>query len=180
MTTTLIIELTPFQEDDYRKLVSWIRSPEELFLWSADTFTYPLDETQLEAHRQKLKESDTRLMYSAVERKTGDLVGHIELARIDRETRKASIAYVLVDPDKRGLGFGKAMLHEMLDHCFDGMKLSRVDLFVFEYNTVAIRCYQSLGFEIEDVIYDRVKFNGGFVPLCLMGISFERWNASKK
>jgi RimJ/RimL family protein N-acetyltransferase len=84
-----------------------------------------------------------------VDSQTEEHTGHIELIRIDRKKRKASIAYVLVDPAKRGLGYGSAMLQTILDQCFHRMKMLKVDLFVFESNLVAIHCYQKAGFEIE-------------------------------
>ena len=43
-------ELHPFSRSDFKELISWIRDPEELFIWSATTFTFPLDENQLERH----------------------------------------------------------------------------------------------------------------------------------
>lgn len=173
-------ELQPFLKSDIKVLISWIRTPDELFMWSADTFTFPLDEKQLEKHAQEASGPGGRLMYKAVDARTKEPVGHIELTRIDRDKGKASIAYVLVDPERRGLGYGKAMIQNILHECFDQMKLSKVDLFVFEFNTVAIQCYQSTGFQLEDVIKDRVKLNEKFVPLYLMGLNEEKWNYLKQ
>jgi RimJ/RimL family protein N-acetyltransferase len=61
----------------------------------------PLDESQLEGHYQQAQGSNSRIMFTALDRETKDQIGHIELTRIDRENRKASIAYVLVDPKKK-------------------------------------------------------------------------------
>lgn len=58
------------------------------------------------------------------------------------------------------------------------MKMLKVDLFVFESNPVAIHCYQKAGFEIEDVIEDRIKLRENFVTLYLMGLSYGKWMAS--
>lgn len=95
------IELHPFSRSDFNELISWVRNPDELFIWSATTFTFPLDEEQLERHYQEAQTLKSRLMYTAVDNQTGEHIGHIELTRIDRESRKASIAYVLVNPAKR-------------------------------------------------------------------------------
>ena len=172
------VELHPFSRNDFPELISWIRNPEELFIWSATTFTFPLDEDQLEKHYQEAQESNTRLMYTAVDSQTSQHIGHIELTRIDREKRKVSIAYVLVDPAKRGHGYGSGIMQSILYECFRQMKLAKVDLFVFEFNTVAIHCYQKAGFEIEEIIDDRIKLNDKFVTLYLMGLNDKKWAAS--
>jgi RimJ/RimL family protein N-acetyltransferase len=171
------IALHPFSRSDFKELISWIRNPEELFIWSATTFTFPLDESQLEGHYQQAQGSNTRIMYTAVDSQTKQHIGHIELTRIDREIRKASIAYVLVDPEQRGHGYGTAMMHGILKECFDRMKMSKVDLFVFEFNPVAIYCYQKLGFETEEIVEDRIKLNQKFVTLYLMGLEYHNWVA---
>ena len=112
------IELHPSSQNDFSQLISWVRTPEEIFLWSATTFQFPLDEDQLERHFQEAQSSRTRLMYTAVDSQTREQIGHIELTRIDRENKKASIAYVLVNPNKRGHGCGKGMMESVLNECF--------------------------------------------------------------
>ena len=171
------IELQAFSRSDFKELISWVRNPDELFIWSATTFTFPLDEEQLERHYQEAQASKSRLMYTAVDRQTRDHIGHIELTRIDFEKRKASIAYVLIHPEKRGLGYGDALIQSILDECFQQMKLWKVDLFVFEFNPVAIHCYQKAGFSIEEAIGDKIKRNEKFVTLYLMGLTYDQWHA---
>jgi RimJ/RimL family protein N-acetyltransferase len=173
------IELHPFSRDDFKELISWIRTPKELFIWSATTFIFPLDEIQLERHFQEAQSSNPGLMYTAVDRETGVHIGHIELTRIDEENKKISIAYVLVNPAKRGLGYGTVLMKSILNKCFDDMKMLRVDLFVFVSNTIAINLYQSMGFEIVDLIKDRIQRNGNFVPLYRMELKHANWGHSK-
>ena len=174
------IELHPFSQNDFQELISWIRNPDELFLWSATTFTFPLDEDQLERHVQEAQSSIPRLMYTAVDGQTKESTGHIELTRIDKQNRKASIACVLIHPQRRGLGYGNALIHCLLDECFHRMQLLKVDLFVFEFNPVAIHCYKNAGFEIEEIVKDRIKWNENFVTLYLMGLEYQKWITSNK
>jgi RimJ/RimL family protein N-acetyltransferase len=173
------IELHPFSKSDFKELISWVRTPDELFLWSATTFTFPLDEKQLEKHYEETQKTNTRLMYTAVDSRTKEHIGHIQLTRIDQENRKVSIAYVLIDPAKRGRGYGNALMQSILRECFDRMEMSKIDLFVFESNIVAINLYQRMGFEIVELIKDRIQRNGEYVPLYLMKLDFEKWIHSK-
>jgi RimJ/RimL family protein N-acetyltransferase len=173
------IELHPFSRNDFKELISWTRTPDELFIWSATTFTFPLDESQLERHFQEAQTSKPRLMYTAVDSQTSEHIGHLELTRIDQENKKVSIAYVLVDPAKRGLGYGNGLMKSILNKCFYGMNMLIVDLFVFESNTVAIKLYQKMGFEIVELIKERIQRNGIFAPLYLMELSRGKWLHSK-
>jgi RimJ/RimL family protein N-acetyltransferase len=96
-------------------------------------------------------------MYTAVDSQTQEYIGHIELTGIDQENRKASIAYVLMDPAKRGLGYLDGLAQSIMAECFQRMKMLKVGLFVFTFNPVAIHCYQKAGFEIAEVIEDQIK-----------------------
>jgi len=174
------IDLDPYSRNDLKELISWIRDPDELFTWSANTFTFPLDEIQLDKHYQEVHGSDTRLMFKVIESKTRQHIGHVELNRIDRDKRKASISFVLIDPDKRGLGYGQKIVNSILNEGFHPMGLSKIDLFVFEFNTIAIKCYKKAGFEIEQVIKDKLMLNEKFQTLYLMGLNFEKWLSLKK
>jgi RimJ/RimL family protein N-acetyltransferase len=97
-------ELQRFSKTGFKELISWIGNLDELFVWSATTYTFPLDENRLENHYEESQRSNIRLMYTVVDSQAKEHIGYIELTRIDQENRKASIAYVLVDPAKRGLG----------------------------------------------------------------------------
>jgi RimJ/RimL family protein N-acetyltransferase len=171
-------ELVPFSRSDFKALISWVRNPDELFIWSADAFTFPLDEIQLERHYQDAQgPRSSRMLFTALDGQTRQPVGHIGLIRIDRAARKASLAFVLVDPGKRGRGYGKGIVQAILQEGFSNLKLAKMDLFVFDYNTTAISCYQKLGFETEKVVDDLIKRDEEFKRLYLMGLSLEKWLA---
>jgi [ribosomal protein S18]-alanine N-acetyltransferase len=73
----------------------------------------------------------------------GNLVGYGELW-VDEAEGEVELAHLLVDPQQRGRGYGKA-LGELLTgeaHSFGLDTVLRVD----RRNDVAIRCYTSLGF----------------------------------
>ncbi|MDG5816158.1 GNAT family N-acetyltransferase [Chitinispirillales bacterium ANBcel5] len=49
----------------------------------------------------------------------------------------------------RGKGYGKKLLLKTIEHAKNINHLEKIELTVFESNEIAIRLYQSLGFEIE-------------------------------
>jgi RimJ/RimL family protein N-acetyltransferase len=144
--TTAPIRLLPFASSDIDRLPGWIRSPEELMLWTASSFGFPLTREHLERHLRDSAERGDRRIFKAVEEGREEAVGHIELGAIDPRNRSVRIGRVLVDPARRGQGVGAAMMCSALAMAFKEMKTHRVELGVFDVNPAAIACYEKVGF----------------------------------
>ena len=134
-----VIKLESFQKSDFKQLINWINSEEFLIQWSGNAFTFPLDEQQLE----KYIESANTLAFKVVDEETSDVIGHISLGQIDNINKSARIGKVLVGNTKmRGRSIGKHMMKAVLHIAFDELKLHRVTLGVYDFNTSAISCYE--------------------------------------
>ena len=53
--------------------------------------------------------------------------------------------FVIVDPEKRGKGYGKEMLHLGLKYVFEIYQAKKATLGVFENNIPAYQCYKAVG-----------------------------------
>lgn len=138
-----VIKLESFKKSDFKQLINWINSEEFLIQWSGNAFTFPLDEQQLE----KYIESANTLAFKVVDEETSDVIGHISLGQIDNINKSARIGKVLVGNTKmRGRSIGKHMMKAVLHIAFDELKLHRVTLGVYDFNTSAISCYEKIGF----------------------------------
>ena len=127
-----VIKLESFQKSDFKQLINWINSEEFLIQWSGNAFTFPLDEQQLE----KYIESANTLAFKVVDEETSDVIGHISLGQIDNINKSARIGKVLVGNTKmRGRSIGKHMMKAVLHIAFDELKLHRVTLGVYDFNT---------------------------------------------
>ncbi|HEX3130849.1 MAG TPA: GNAT family protein [Thermoanaerobaculia bacterium] len=140
------IRLIPFDSSDIDRLLGWIRSPEELMLWTASSFGFPLTREHIEGHLRDSAERGDRRIFKAVE-ESGEAVGHIELGAIDPRNRSVRIGRVLVDPNRRGRGLGAAMTRAALEIAFQELGAHRVELGVFDVNPGAIACYERVGFQ---------------------------------
>jgi len=144
-----VIKLESFQKSDFKQLINWINSEEFLIQWSGNAFTFPLDEQQLE----KYIESANTLAFKVVDEETSDVIGHISLGQIDNINKSARIGKVLVGNTKmRGRSIGKHMMKAVLHIAFDELKLHRVTLGVYDFNTSAISCYEKIGFVKEGLL----------------------------
>lgn len=170
-----MVRVEPLRAEDYGRLVAWIDSPEELLLWGGTPFSYPLTEDQLRDHYEGSEGAVGRRGFRGVE--DGRTVGSLELDRIDREHRSASISRVIVDPDERGRGVATGMLREVLALCFLELDLHRVELRVFESNEAAIACYESVGFVHEGLLRDTHRHGGEYRSTVQMSMLEEEWRA---
>lgn len=175
------IALVPFVREDFPRLIGWI--PDEAFLvqWAGTSqFRFPLDESQLEEYLQTAQgEAPTRRIFKAVERNTGQAVGHIELTAIDVKNRSARVARVLVGQAKlRRQGIGTQMVRAVLRIGFDELGLHRIELLVFAFNRPAIACYEKVGFVREGQLRHARWHGGQFWDLLLYSLLESEWKAS--
>jgi len=173
------IILREFSREDFARLIEWVNSGgSEFFLrWAGTSFEYPLTEAQLEAHLAEAEGPQaTRRIFAAVADASGEVVGHVELSRIDRANRSASISRLLVgEPSARGKGVGADIVSRLLDLAFGELKLHRVDLYVLDFHVAALRTYQGLGFKTEGHLVEARRSGGKYWNVYYMAMLEEEW-----
>ncbi|MEB9613122.1 GNAT family protein [Bacillus cereus] len=167
-----VIKLESFKKSDFKQLINWINSEEFLIQWSGNAFTFPLDEQQLE----KYIESANTLAFKVVDEETSDVIGHISLGKIDNINKSARIGKVLVGNTKmRGRSIGKHMMKAVLHIAFDELKLHRVTLGVYDFNTSAISCYEKIGFVKEGLLRESKRVGETYWNLWEMSMLEYEW-----
>ncbi|ARV91137.1 GNAT family N-acetyltransferase [Bacillus thuringiensis] len=170
-----VIKLEAFKKTDFKQLTNWINSEEFLIQWSGNVFTFPLDEQQLE----KYIESTNTLAFKVVDEETSDVIGHISLGEIDNINKSARIGKVLVGNTKmRGRSIGKHMMKAVLHIAFEELKLHRVTLCVYDFNTSAISCYEKIGFVKEGLLREATRVGETYWNLWEMSMLQYEWNSS--
>ncbi|MFC3525946.1 N-acetyltransferase [Marinococcus halophilus] len=171
------VELVPFEQAHYEKLIEWVPTADFLKQWSGEAFTYPLTAEQLDEYR-KQQEGDKpeRLIYTALHQATGEPVGHISLGVINYHDRSGRIGKVLVGDEKmRGTGLGQWMVREVCRTAFDELQLHRVALGVFDFNVSALRCYERAGFQREGLKRDLRLVGNTYWSLVEMSMLEDEW-----
>ena len=113
--------------------------------------------------------------------KNGTVIGHIELAAIDRRNGSARVCRVLVgDPAYRGRGVGTVMMEKIVEIGFCRLGLHRIELAVFDFNTSAIRCYEKVGFVKEGHLRECRKADDGYWSFYIMAILRHEWESSRR
>lgn len=168
-----VIKLETFKKSDFKQLIGWIGSEDFLIQWSGNAFTYPLNEQQLE----KYIESENTLAFKVIDEDSKNVVGHISLGQIDNINKSARIGKVLVgDTKMRGRSIGKHMMNAVLQVAFEELKLHRVTLGVYDFNTSAISCYEKTGFVKEGLLRESKKVGETYWNLWEMSMLEYEWS----
>ena len=136
---TARLKVRPFDPRNLGTLLSWTKSARELRMWAGETFPKLPDEMTFRTH---LNRHGIRA-YQAADRR-GRFVGYAEL--VGRTGGDGILCRVIIDPARRGIGSGKALVELLSDEAFRKIGFKRLLLNVFTFNTPALRCYRALGF----------------------------------
>lgn len=164
-----MIELLPFDQSDFVRFKSWIKSQDELFQFAGSIFTFPLTDEQLLIYINDSR----RIAFKVIHSETNEVIGHCELNLENNLPRLSRI--LIADNDKRGKGCGKMVVHKMLEQLFIKPNFEAADLNVFDWNKGAIRCYEQVGFKINPAIINTQLNNGEPWTVLNMNISKEEW-----
>jgi RimJ/RimL family protein N-acetyltransferase len=137
--------LRPFTQSDFPLLSSWVNSEELLHQFSATTFPYPLNYTDMEWY---MAANPDRQFYMISNELYGDFgFGEIipQYANVPRLGR-----LLIGNPDLRGKGLGKQLLQQLIAECKRKFASTAVELYVLIDNYPAIKCYQAAGFQFLD------------------------------
>ena len=174
-----MLKLETFSEADFHQLINWIPDSSFALQWGGPAFTYPLTVEQLEYY---LKDANTvnatKYIFKAVNESTNEVIGHISLGNVDRINESARIGKVLIgQSESRGNGYGTQLMLAALTFAFEELKLHKVTLGVFDFNTSAIKCYEKVGFKKEGLLRDARKNGDEYWNLIEMGILENEWKA---
>lgn len=128
---------------NFKLLESWVTDAELLFQFSGTDFSFPLTERQIMDYQIEYPDRRFYLGYSADNLPTafGEVIpqdsGYPRLGRI-----------LIGQPDLRGQGLGRKFIESLVEECRRLYNIDTVELFVWEKNYAAIRCYESVGFRL--------------------------------
>lgn len=172
-----MIKLEYFERSDFAQLMEWVKDDELLMNWSGSLFSFPLTENSLEWYIEDVNDlaNSEAFVYRAVDTENGDVAGHISLGGISKRNRSGRISRVLIGNNYRRKGYCSAMMEAILKIGFEDLKLHRISLGVYDFNTSAISCYQKAGLKIEGIMRHSLLFKGTWWSLVEMSILEDEW-----
>lgn len=141
-----MLRLRPYKRCDAKYIVGWAKDEYAFRQWTADRYDkYPINADDMNAHYDTLAESDAFFQMTAFD-ETG-VVGHLIMRFTDEKQEVLRLGFVIVDDEKRGLGYGKEMLRLSIEYAFQILKVRKITIGVFENNEPAYYCYKVVGFK---------------------------------
>lgn len=182
-----MVRLRPIEPRDAERMWEFVQDPESLRMTGRRA---PGDRSEVEEWARSIGDQQGRFDWAITPAAVRDgqpvsdeLIGEIELFRVDESSRSASLRMALL-PNYRGRGYGREAMFEVLRFAFDGAgdqpgpRLHRVGLQVPALNTRARMLYESLGFREEGRWREAFPDGDGWVDAVLMGILEDEYRAS--
>ena len=133
-----MLRLRPYSTNDTNRILSWSKDKEAFYKWSAGVLgEYPITNEQF-AFINNL------MAFTAID--DDEIIGFFTMRRPNESFDELRFGFVVVDPEKRGKGYGKAMLQLGIRFAKEFYGAKRITLGVFENNQPAYFCYKSVGF----------------------------------
>lgn len=137
-----MLRLEKFEKEFYAELISWVENEEFLMQFAGPGFNFPLTNEQLD---NSLSDKN-RYAFRVVNTKTNLSVWYSEIYL--RENAALLGRILIGDEKQRGKGFGQQILNLLLEFTFLNLHQTQVELNVFDWNIGAIKCYEKVGFII--------------------------------
>ncbi len=142
-----MIRIRPYKASDADTILSWCKDEKEFYQWTAGILgNYPITQNEF-------RFVESLFPFTAFDEK--EIVGFFTLRCPKESLDELRFGFVIVNPQKRGKGYGKAMLSLGLKFVFEIYGAKKASLGVFENNLPAYYCYKSVGFK--DVILETTE-----------------------
>ena len=148
-----------YTSSDFNLLAAWVTDADLLLQFSGTDFSYPLTEQQIAAYCTL--HPDRRFYIGYTVDGLPFAFGEI----IPQESGCPRLARILVgEPVYRGQGLGRYFIRLLLEECKRLYNTDTVELFTWEKNHAAIRCYESVGFKFlpercKEMVHEDVSYN---------------------
>jgi len=138
-----MVYLNPLREDNLYDLIS-IMNNEDIRLFARIKRDI-VNETKMRERIKEIQKSDEGfLIYRNID---NEILGDARIVNIDKDNRTAMIGISIKKKEERGKGYGSESIKLLLKHAFINMNLEAISLCVYEYNKVAIKTYEKIGFK---------------------------------
>lgn len=135
----MALRLRPYNTNDAEKILSWSNNEKAFYKWSAGVMgEYPITKEQFGF-------VNNLMGFTAID--DDEIVGFFTLRKPTESFDELRFGFVIVEPEKRGKGYGKEMLKLGITFAKDIYKAKKVTLGVFENNESAYHCYKATGFK---------------------------------
>lgn len=143
----MALRLRPYNINDADTILSWSKDESAFYKWSAGVLgEYPISKEQFSF-------VNNLMAFTAID--DDEIVGFFTMRRPSESFDELRFGFIIVDPEKRGKGYGKGMLQLGVKYTKEIFGANKISLGVFENNESAYHCYKAVGFK--DVVLEKTE-----------------------
>ncbi len=152
-----MLRLRPYKNTDAETIVQWLEDERTFRFWCADKYSrFPVSDVEMNDYYLARE-----CIYPMTAEDDEGIAGHLTLRYENSELTDIRLGFVIVDPARRGRGYGRELVRLAAKYAFIFMGAEKVGLSVFENNTRAHACYLSAGFrDVTDRVYRPYTYKG--------------------
>jgi RimJ/RimL family protein N-acetyltransferase len=170
------VYLRAAERDDIPRFVAWFNDNRtSRTLGVRAPMSIPMEEAWFE--RMVADQGKTGYMFTVCLLADDRPIGSVSLMNLDLVNGSAGLGIMIGEPGDRGRGHGTDTLEAIIAFGFDSLRLERIWLDVFDFNTGARRVYERVGFQHEGVQRHAIFRDGQFFDDHRMAILSGEWRA---
>jgi len=171
--------LGPHQPENLDTVHAW-ENDDSLLAMSADSMAHTSIEEARKSLERWMRGSDDAIHLGIYLAGSGELIGFLQIACIDRENERCKIGIVVGDRSRWGAGYATEALRLAVRHVFTALDLNRIGAETYANNPRSIRLLQRVGFRREGVLRESVRRVDGFVDELLYGLLRREWQEGEE
>lgn len=109
----------------------------------------------------------------------GRIIGESVINEIDWDLRRANFRIALYHTTERGKGIGTWATEATCNFAFEELRLHRLELNVYSFNSRAEKTYLKVGFKREGVLRDAIMDGDKYADDILMSILEDEWKSKR-
>lgn len=170
------VYLRPAERSDVPNFVRWLNDAETTsFLNMRAPMSEAMEEKWFEGMVERQGKEQFHYVICLLENDRP--IGSLSLFAVDYVNGNAGIGISIGEKSLWGKGYGTDAMNALLDFGFGMLRLERMWLEVYVFNTRARRSYDKSGFVLEGVVRHGVFKQGRYIDVELMSILRDEWAA---
>lgn len=168
------IRLRHLEVSDTDSLFEIFSDREALRFWSWKPYTERAQAEKLLAEIHEHFRQKTLFQWGIARKADDKIIGTTTLFRLDEQSRRAEIGYIL---NRRfwGNGFAGEALTALLDFAFEKMNLHRIEADIEPRNAASVKTVERLGFKREGLLRERWIVGGELQDSLVYGLLRSDW-----
>ena len=175
-----MVRLELLQDGDFETIAQWNEGKTADFVtqWAGPGYALPLTAEKLKEYNAGYNTpGGSQFIYRIMDDTTNEMIGTVQLLRIDREAGTAVVGRFLIGAENlRGKGMGQEALALITHKGFDEFALNKLALNVYDHNIGAIMCYEKVGYVKAVYKPDAVQSQNGAWGSWHMALDRDRWH----